>query len=212
VLVRIAGEAATLVVVLLTVLACGDDSETLAEAVHFQRVDAELIATSMQPGMVRPGLSREDVAFYGPANADEKSNTLNLSLRTTDDLVWVSVEVYGVNKRHRHQLDSETHGRLTLLIGETCDGAMGDLLGAGCRWYSSDFYHRDCTVEITTATREAVIGRVVCEAIGANCPSGTGVRTLDGACLDGERFGTISLSLRFSLTDPIAVSKLTQSR
>jgi hypothetical protein len=205
----------TVLVVLLSLSAvlsaCGsDDSGT--EPVHFQRVEAELISTSMNPGMVRPGLTRDDVAFYGRANRDETSNTLLLSLRTQDDLVWVSLEVYEINPRKRHALDSETHGRLTLLLGETCDGAMGDLLGAGCRWYSSDFYEKDCSVEIERASRQEVSGRVVCGTLGANCSSGTGSRSTDGACSDGERLETISLSMRFHLSDSIDVSKLSTTR
>jgi hypothetical protein len=120
----------------------------------------------MTLGFSRPSLIRDDDAFYGPANGDEKANSLFWSVRPADDLVWLSLEVLDANARKRHLLDSEAQGRLTVLLGETCDGAMGHLLGAGCRWYSSDFYQKDCAVTLETASTQMVSGRVVCGPSG----------------------------------------------
>ena len=135
-----------------TLVACGGDGDDRMEPVHFQRAEAELISTSMNPGLARLALTAEDDAFYGPANRDEKVNSLFLSMRSEDDLVWVSVEVLDVDARDRHDLDSLTQGRLTVLLGESCDGGMGDFVGAGCRWYSSDFYQANCHVDVDSFT------------------------------------------------------------
>ena len=101
-------------------------------------------------------------------------------------------------------LDSETGGRITVLLGDTCNGSMGDLLGPGCRWYSSDFYHADCLAALETLDGKTVEGRINCGGLGANCPAGTGVRTASGACADGERYPPIAFRATFRLQEPFS--------
>ena len=102
-------------------------------------------------------------------------------------------------------LDSETEGSLTLLVGEICKGGMGDLLDGGCHWYQSVFYSSDCKATLATVNAKMIEGSVVCGALGANCPAGTGLRTSSGACMDGERYEPISLTATFRLQEPLNV-------
>ena len=147
-------------------------------------------------------MTANDTSFFGKPNLDEKTDSLEFSIRSADDRLWLSVHILNVRNTRPYVLDSQTEGRITVLMGDSCDGAMRDLLGQGCRWYSSDFVAADCWAALRTIENGKIDGDITCSRLGANCPSGTGIRTAAGACADGERVEPISLTATFQLREP----------
>jgi hypothetical protein len=195
------GFVAMLVFSVLT--ACGGDETR--ERVNFRQGSGSLTVPAEGAEAVALRLTAADTSFFGPANAGETSNALELSLRSADNSLWLSLHLLNVHQTRIYALDSDKEGRLTILIGESCDGGMGDLLGNGCRWYSSDFFHADCWAALETINGNTIEGHIKCRGLGANCPAGTGARTAMGACADGERHEPISLTATFYLGDPSSV-------
>ena len=154
-------------------------------------------------------MTANDTSFFGKPNLDEKTDSLEFSIRSADDRLWLSVHILNVRNTRPYVLDSETEGRITVLMGDSCDGAMGDLLGQGCRWYSSDFFAADCWAALRTIENGKIDGDITCSRLGANCPSGTGIRTAAGACADGERVEPISLTATFQLREPRTLLTMT---
>jgi hypothetical protein len=190
--------------VLLALTACSNDEKQI-EPVKFQTGNGSLTVPAEGMSDVALSLTSDDVSFFGRANIDETTQTLELSLRSQASDVWLSLLLLNVRTTRIYVLDSQTEGSVTVLLGEICDGAMGDLLSPSCRWYSSDFYQENCYAAIETNDGAIIEGHVKCDALGANCPAGTGARGSTGACLDGERYSPIAFTATFRLQQPVSV-------
>ena len=152
--------------------------------------------------------SADDTNFFGPANIDETGNGLEFMMRSADGRYWLQVNLESVSREGKFD-DFQTDrgdGRITLTVGEICDGASGKLLDDACAWHSSDFYSSNCVVELTDIDDEAVRGRVECGALGSNCtPDSTGDRDPSGICRDRIRRPHIALAVTFELAQPVDV-------
>lgn len=180
----------------------GCDGAETRRPLNFQEAGGSLTAAPEGLTEVPLSLAADDTAFYGPPSAGEKVNALEVSLRSADNRAWLSLHILDVRGARGYVLDSKTEGRLTLPLVETCNGAMGDLLGPGCRWYSSDFFSAGCTANLEVLHDDDISGSVTCRALGANCPTGTGLRDAAGACTDGERYTPVGLTASFRMRQP----------
>ena len=184
--------------------ACGDEEPK--GPVNFQQGSGSLTIIG-EPVTTSLVLTVDDTALFGPATEGERNDFLDLTLRSVDGRMFLSMQLLvrgrGEVKFASFPPSETEEGRLTVLIGEACDAGMGDLLGRECLWYSTNFFSAECVARFQKVTNEQIIGTVECGSLGANCPGGTGVRDADGACADGERYEPISLEATLQLEEPL---------
>jgi hypothetical protein len=197
---------AALSVLMMSAVSCGaDDPET---PVIFKQAEGALSIPGEGIDNLPLLLMPDDTAFFGPASAGEKASGLELSLRSADNLLWLQLQLLDVRNTRRYALDSKTDGRITLLIGETCDGGMGDLSGQACRWHSSDFYQDGCWAALKTISATTVSGQIECRTLGALCPDGSGVQSAAATCSNGQRMETAAFTATFRMVEPLSALEM----
>ncbi len=188
------------IAVLATAVSCAGKEEQ-PRSLNFRQATGSLTFQ----GEAKPTelqLTSDDTAFFGAPNNEEKTNGLEVSLRSADNSLWLSMQILNVRTTRIYSLDSQVEGRVTLLVGTACDGAMGDLLGDSCDWYSSDFFQDGCWAALRTLTETAIQVDIECRALGALCSDGSGLQSPMPICNDGRQMKTVGFTATFRLEEP----------